>query len=245
MKALVTGGAGTLGRLVVPRPQDAGCEIRVLTRHSREGGADTEFVIGDLASGEGVQGAEIIVHCAGTKKGDEAKAPRLVQAASRAGTRHLVYIWPAAAWPSASSAATRRTPGYQWHPASTGGGWTFEDNVSHNNDGSSIYFWVNNTPPMLIDRFTAYHDRHRVRAGSYINLASYRDMTVYACQTVGVLVIAVPGSPEGSPTSRSPTRTCTSTRRGCPTSRSRSAGTWSPDQVTRVIGCDFRGGTVA
>ena len=68
----------------------------------------------DLASGEGdqaaVQGAEIIVHCAGTKKGDEAKALRLVQAASRAGTRNLVYILPAAAWPSASSAATRRTP---------------------------------------------------------------------------------------------------------------------------------------
>jgi uncharacterized protein YbjT (DUF2867 family) len=96
MKALVTGGTGTLGRLVVPRLQDAGCEVRVLSRHDREGGADTEFVTGDLASGEGVQaavqGAEIIVHCAGTKKGDEDKARRLVQAVSRAGTRHLVYI---------------------------------------------------------------------------------------------------------------------------------------------------------
>jgi uncharacterized protein YbjT (DUF2867 family) len=96
MKVLVTGGTGTLGRLVVPRLQDAGCEVRVLSRHSRADGADIEFVAGDLASGEGVQaavqGAEIIIHCAGTRQGDEDKARHLVQAASRAGTRHLVYI---------------------------------------------------------------------------------------------------------------------------------------------------------
>jgi uncharacterized protein YbjT (DUF2867 family) len=96
MKALVTGGTGTLGRLVVPRLQDAGCEVRVLSRRSREGGGDVEFVTGDLASGQGVhaavQGAEIIIHCAGTMKGDHDKAQHLVQAASRAGTQHLVYI---------------------------------------------------------------------------------------------------------------------------------------------------------
>ena len=51
MKALVTGGTGTLGRLVVPRLQDAGCEVRVLSRRSRESGGDIEFVTGDLASG--------------------------------------------------------------------------------------------------------------------------------------------------------------------------------------------------
>ena len=36
MRALVTGGTGTLGRLVVPKLQDAGCEVRVLSRHRRE-----------------------------------------------------------------------------------------------------------------------------------------------------------------------------------------------------------------
>ncbi len=95
MKALVTGGTGTLGRLVVPRLQDAGFDVRILSRQGR-GGGDIEFLTGDLATGVGVeaavQGAEIILHCAGTKKGDEDKARRLVQAASRAGTRHLVYI---------------------------------------------------------------------------------------------------------------------------------------------------------
>ncbi|MFH7813401.1 SDR family oxidoreductase, partial [Acetobacter lovaniensis] len=39
-----------------------------------------------------MQGAEIVVHCAGSRKGDEDKARHLIQAASRAGTRHLVYI---------------------------------------------------------------------------------------------------------------------------------------------------------
>jgi uncharacterized protein YbjT (DUF2867 family) len=93
---LVTGGTGTLGRLVVTRLRDAGCDVRVLSRRSRDGGKGIEFVTGDLATGEGidaaVEGTEIIVHCAGSSKGDEDKARHLVRAASRAGARHLVYI---------------------------------------------------------------------------------------------------------------------------------------------------------
>jgi uncharacterized protein YbjT (DUF2867 family) len=92
---LVTGGTGTLGRLVVPRLRDAGCKVRVLSRHSHEG-EEGEYVIGDLATGEGIEaavdGAELIVHLAGSNKGDEDKARHLVRAAARAGARHLVYI---------------------------------------------------------------------------------------------------------------------------------------------------------
>ncbi|MEO7911088.1 MAG: NAD(P)H-binding protein [Roseiflexaceae bacterium] len=93
---LVTGGTGTLGRLVVPQLRDAGCTIRVLSRGNREPGAGIEFVTGDLATGEGIEAAveraEIIVHCAGSSTGDEEKTRNLVRAASRAGARHLVYI---------------------------------------------------------------------------------------------------------------------------------------------------------
>jgi uncharacterized protein YbjT (DUF2867 family) len=93
---LVTGGTGTLGRLVVPRLRDAGCEVRVLSRHPRELGEGVEAVPGDLATGEGVtaavEGAGIIVHCAGSSKGDEGKARHLVGVAARAGVRHLVFI---------------------------------------------------------------------------------------------------------------------------------------------------------
>jgi uncharacterized protein YbjT (DUF2867 family) len=93
---LVTGGSGTLGRLVVARLQDAGREVRVLSRAGQEDRNGIAFVTGDLATGEGidgaVDGAEIIIHCAGSTKGDEDKARHLVRAASRAGARHLVYI---------------------------------------------------------------------------------------------------------------------------------------------------------
>jgi uncharacterized protein YbjT (DUF2867 family) len=92
---LVTGGTGTLGRLVVRRLRDAGHAVRVLSRraHETEG---IEFVTGDLSTGEGaeaaVEGVDVVVHCAGTAKGDGDKARHLIQAASPAGVRHIVYI---------------------------------------------------------------------------------------------------------------------------------------------------------
>jgi uncharacterized protein YbjT (DUF2867 family) len=93
---LVTGGTGTLGRLVVPRLRDDGGKVRVLSRRSREAAEGIEFVTGDLDTGEGIDaavaGAEVIVHCAGSQKGDADKARTLVRAASRAGAPHLVNI---------------------------------------------------------------------------------------------------------------------------------------------------------
>jgi len=93
---LVTGGTGTLGRLVVGRLQDADGKVRVLSRRRHEAGEGIEYVTGDLATGEGIEaaadGAEIIVHCAGSSKGDEDKARNLARAAARAGARHLVNI---------------------------------------------------------------------------------------------------------------------------------------------------------
>lgn len=95
-RVLVTGGTGTLGRLVVPRLRDAGREVRVLSRRSRGAEESIELVTGDLDTGEGidaaVEGVETVVHLAGSSKGDEDKAVNLVRAASRAGVRHLVHI---------------------------------------------------------------------------------------------------------------------------------------------------------
>jgi uncharacterized protein YbjT (DUF2867 family) len=93
---LVTGGTGTLGRLVVPRLREAGHRVRVLSRRGHEPKDGLEFMIGDLATGQGIEaavdGVETIVHLAGTAKGDEDKTRNLVRAATRAGARHLVYI---------------------------------------------------------------------------------------------------------------------------------------------------------
>ena len=88
---LVTGGTGTLGRLVVPQLRDAGCKVRVLSRRTRDEEDGIEYLTGDLATDKGIEaavdGAETIVHCAGTAKGDAEKARNLVRATGRAGTR--------------------------------------------------------------------------------------------------------------------------------------------------------------
>jgi uncharacterized protein YbjT (DUF2867 family) len=93
---LVTGGTGTLGKLVVPRLREAGAKVRVLSRQARNGDGDVEYVRGDLDTGAGIDaavaGAEVIVHCAGAQKGDGDKARALVLAASRAGQPHLVNV---------------------------------------------------------------------------------------------------------------------------------------------------------
>jgi uncharacterized protein YbjT (DUF2867 family) len=63
----------------------------VLSRGSGEG-----LLTGDLDTGEGidaaVRGVATIVHCAGANKGDDVKARHVVEAASRAGSPHIVYI---------------------------------------------------------------------------------------------------------------------------------------------------------
>jgi uncharacterized protein YbjT (DUF2867 family) len=93
---LVTGGTGTLGRLVVPLLRDAGQRVRVLSRHGHEPADGIEYVTGDLATGEGidaaVDGVGTIVHLAGSARGDDDKARNLVRAASRGAATHLVYI---------------------------------------------------------------------------------------------------------------------------------------------------------
>jgi uncharacterized protein YbjT (DUF2867 family) len=88
---LVTGGTGTLGRLVAARLREGGHEVRVLSRHTqpyavdlREGGAALDVALA---------GVDTVVHCASTQTGgDERAAAHLIAAARRAGVGHLVYI---------------------------------------------------------------------------------------------------------------------------------------------------------
>ncbi|MBB6402783.1 SDR family oxidoreductase [Arthrobacter sp. AZCC_0090] len=93
---LVTGGTGTLGRLVASRLVDAGRAVRVVGRHAPPPEQGVEFATCDLDTGDGVEaaleGVRTVVHCAGAQKGDGEKARRLVAAASRSGVTHLVFI---------------------------------------------------------------------------------------------------------------------------------------------------------
>lgn len=87
---VVTGGTGTLGRVVVDLLEADGHDVRVLSRKS------PTWPI-DLRTGEGLEaalaGAEVVVHCASTQTGGDVESARhLVTAAKAVGVRHVVYI---------------------------------------------------------------------------------------------------------------------------------------------------------
>jgi uncharacterized protein YbjT (DUF2867 family) len=93
---LVTGGTGTLGRVVVERLAAQGRQVRVLSRRpppAERGPA--EWATGDLKTGRGIDaavaGADVIVHCA-TGLGDVGAAQHLIASARRAGSPYLAYI---------------------------------------------------------------------------------------------------------------------------------------------------------
>jgi hypothetical protein len=138
------------------------------------------------------------------------------------------------------------TPGFGWrgdtfeaHP------WVFEDCVSHDNNGSGLYFWVNGVPHSYVDRYTSYHDGHGIHAGAYTNLVSYRDCTVYACAENGLTIEAVPGVAEGSDLTVSYENVYVDQAGLTDFAVHVSEHVVDADTVTRLTGCHFTGGNVA
>ena len=100
MRILVTGGTGVLGSQVVERLREAGHTAIVL---SRRASTEADWVQGDIATGEGLEGAlegvDAVVHAASAaaefrkiKSTDIQGTTHLVAAAEKAGVKHLVYI---------------------------------------------------------------------------------------------------------------------------------------------------------
>ena len=94
---LVTGGTGTLGRVLVTTLAGAGHKVRVLSRRPRPPSADPHaWATGDLRRSQGIAealaGADVIIHCATAARGDDVAAANLIAAAHRSGALHLVYI---------------------------------------------------------------------------------------------------------------------------------------------------------
>jgi uncharacterized protein YbjT (DUF2867 family) len=92
---LITGGTGTLGKLVVTRLV-ADHPLRVLSRGRKAPIADVEHVTADLITGQGIRdamaGIRTVIHLAGGPKGDDVAARHLMQAASAADVEHVVSI---------------------------------------------------------------------------------------------------------------------------------------------------------
>lgn len=89
-RVLVTGGTGTVGRIVVDHLADAGKDVSVLSRgRRRHQRTDVQHVVGDVRTGDGLDAAlasvDTIVHCVYPTE-------HLVAAAKRAGAPHLVYV---------------------------------------------------------------------------------------------------------------------------------------------------------
>ncbi|MGI5150263.1 SDR family oxidoreductase [Plantactinospora sp. CA-294935] len=115
MEILITGATGRLGRVLTPELARAGHTVRAAgrtpaptgkpgpDRPADGGGGEVRRVRLDLATGDGlpaaVDGVETVVHLASapyqgsyTRQVDLAGTRGLVEAAARAGVRHLVYL---------------------------------------------------------------------------------------------------------------------------------------------------------
>jgi uncharacterized protein YbjT (DUF2867 family) len=95
---LVTGATGRVGRALVPRLLSGGYGLRLLSRRLSTGqDARCEWVTGDLLGGDGldaaITGVGTIIHCAtNTSRADVDSMRRLLRAAQRAGSPHVIYM---------------------------------------------------------------------------------------------------------------------------------------------------------
>ncbi len=102
-RILVTGGAGGLGKELVPLLRGAGHDVRIGSSRPKPDNLETglEWAQGDLLTGDGlaqsVAGIETIVHCASspfkkTRETDVEGTKLLLEAAQAAGVGHFYFI---------------------------------------------------------------------------------------------------------------------------------------------------------
>jgi uncharacterized protein YbjT (DUF2867 family) len=101
-RILLTGGTGTLGKILIDRLRAAGFIVRVMSRRVRptDFSNDIEWAQADLETGEGLDrsliDAPIIIHAASDftnlQSVDVAGTTRLISAARSAGAAHLIYV---------------------------------------------------------------------------------------------------------------------------------------------------------
>jgi hypothetical protein len=84
--------------------------------------------------------------------------------------------------------------GFAWG-AGSGGVWTFEDCVAHNNRVNGIMVWQNSKSIHTINRFVGYHNGGAgISHGAYRNRYRYEDSVLYGNRRAGVILHAVSDS---------------------------------------------------
>ncbi len=118
--------------------------------------------------------------------------------------------------------------------------WVFEDCLAHNNKQSGIYYWQNEVPRTIVDRFTAYQNGWGIWAGAYANPVSYRDCTLYQ-NLEGGLEVSAASAGEGATYEGMYVDQGGLSDFACVFHGPIAGG----DVVTKVSGCTFKGGEKA
>lgn len=152
----ITGGTGVLGRTLVTLLTGRGARVRVLTRRAEATAEGARIAVGDLRTGAGLDqalaGADTVLHLATNpfrpRPVDVAGTRRLVEAARRSGSPHLVYVSIVGVdrilWPYyQAKLATERIV------AESGLGWTIQRSTQFH-DLVLLALWYASRPPVAI-----------------------------------------------------------------------------------------------
>jgi hypothetical protein len=78
--------------------------------------------------------------------------------------------------------------GFSWKMGTSG--WTFDNNVTHNNKVNGVFIWQNDGRDHQINGLASYYNRNGIYHGAYKNEYHYRDAVSYGNSASGIVLTA-------------------------------------------------------